>query len=84
LLAIKSPPKKHRKFTLRFGGNRNVQPVMKRAFVLRLNPEASPSNGKMVGRIEEVDTGRTVKFSSIEEFLAFLQQCLDDDATPAE
>ena len=49
---------------------------MKRAFVLRLTPEASPVDGKFEGRVEEVDSGRSLKFRSIEEFLGFLQQCL--------
>jgi hypothetical protein len=55
--------------------------VMKRAFVLRLTPEARPVNGTFHGRVEEVDSGRNVKFASIEEFLNFLQQCLDQQQT---
>lgn len=58
--------------------------VMKRAFVLRLTPEACPVNGLFQGRVEEVDSGRNVKFGSIEEFLNFLQQCLDHQQTPDE
>jgi hypothetical protein len=57
---------------------------MKRAFVLRLTPEARPVNGKFQGRVEEVDSGRNLKFGSIEEFLNFLQQCLDHQQTPDE
>jgi hypothetical protein len=57
---------------------------MKRAFVLRLNPEASPAVGVFAGRVEEVDTGRNLKFKSIEEFLGFLQQCLDTQQAPEE
>lgn len=57
---------------------------MKRAFVLRLTPEASPVDGKFEGRVEEVDSGRTRKFSSIEEFLGFLQQCLNHPQTQQE
>ena len=55
---------------------------MKRAFVLRLGPGANPVSRKLEGRVEEVDSGRNVKFVSIEEFLQFLQQCLDDDTKP--
>jgi hypothetical protein len=58
--------------------------VMKRAFVLRLTPEARPMNGMFQGRVEEVDSGRNVKFGSIEEFVDFLQQCLDHQQTPDE
>lgn len=38
-------------------------------------------NGMFQGRVEEVDSGRNVKFGSIEEFLKFLQQCLDQQQT---
>jgi hypothetical protein len=58
--------------------------AMKRAFVLRLTPEARPMNGMFQGRVEEVDSGRNVKFGSIEEFVDFLQQCLDHQQTPDE
>jgi len=57
---------------------------MKRAFVLRLSPEAHPVSGRLVGKIEEVDSGRNLRFSSIEELLAFLQQCLDEQQTSAD
>jgi hypothetical protein len=57
---------------------------MKRAFVLRLSPEASPASGVFAGRVEEVDTGRNLKFKSIDEFLSFLQQCLDTQQAPEE
>ena len=50
---------------------------MKRAFVIRLTLEAEPANGKFEGRVEEVDTGRTAKFLEVDDFLAFLQKCLD-------
>jgi len=51
---------------------------MKRAFVVRLSPEAEPVAGKFEGRVEEVDSGRTLRFRSVEEFLEFLQQCLNN------
>jgi hypothetical protein len=54
---------------------------MKRAFVLRLTPEARPAEGTFQGRVEEVDSGRNLKFGTIEEFLNFLQQCLDHQET---
>jgi hypothetical protein len=49
---------------------------MKRAFVLRLSPEANPAEGKFLGHVEEVDTGRELRFRSLEEFLAFVQDCI--------
>jgi hypothetical protein len=57
---------------------------MKRAFVLRLAPEARPVDGAFQGRVEEVDSGRNVKFGTREEFLNFLQQCLDHQQTADE
>jgi hypothetical protein len=57
---------------------------MKRAFVLRLTPEARPVDGTFQGRVEEVDSGRSAKFGAIEEFLNFLQQCLDHQRTADE
>jgi hypothetical protein len=55
--------------------------LMKRAFVIRLSPEANPGKGKFQGHIEEVDTGRELRFRSLEEFLAFVQDCIDADSS---
>jgi hypothetical protein len=49
---------------------------MKRAFVIRLSPDTNPEKGKFQGHVEEVDTGRELKFRSLEEFLAFVQECV--------
>jgi hypothetical protein len=49
---------------------------MKRAFVIRLSQEANLAEGKFQGHVEEVDTGRELKFRSLEEFLGFLQDCI--------
>lgn len=51
---------------------------MKRAFVLRLSPDTNPAKGNFQGHVEEVDTGRELKFRSVEEFLAFVQECVAD------
>jgi hypothetical protein len=51
---------------------------MKRAFVIRLTPDTNPAKGKFQGHVEEVDTGRELKFRSVEEFLAFVQECIAD------
>ena len=50
--------------------------VMKRAFVIRFSPETNPTEGTFQGHVEEVDTGRELRFRSLDEFLAFLQKCL--------
>ena len=55
---------------------------MKRAFVLRLTQEAQPAGGKFEGRVEEVDSGKSQRFASVDEFLSFLQRCLGDQSTP--
>jgi hypothetical protein len=57
---------------------------MKRAFVLRLTQEAQPVGGKFEGRLEEVDSGKSQRFASVEEFLSFLQRCLGDHSTPED
>jgi C4-dicarboxylate-specific signal transduction histidine kinase len=51
---------------------------MKRAFVLRLTQESQPVGGKFEGCVEEVDSGKSQRFASVEEFLSFLQSCLGD------
>jgi hypothetical protein len=51
---------------------------MKRAFVLRLTQEAQPVGGKFEGSVEEVDSGKSQRFASVDEFLSFLQRCLGD------
>jgi hypothetical protein len=57
---------------------------MKRAFVLRLTPEAQPLSGKFEGRVEEVDSGKTRRFVTVEELLEFLQKCLNENQTLAD
>jgi hypothetical protein len=51
---------------------------MKQAFVLQLGSETDISRRHFVGRVEEVDTGRELRFRSTEELLEFLAQCFDD------
>jgi hypothetical protein len=50
---------------------------MRRAFVLQLSPETEPAKRHFEGYIEEVDTGRELRFRSSEELLAFLGECFD-------
>jgi hypothetical protein len=51
---------------------------MKQAFVLQLGSETDISRRHFVGWVEEVDTGRELRFKSTEELLEFLAQCFDD------
>jgi hypothetical protein len=50
---------------------------MRRAFVLQLGPGTQPARGHFEGSIEEVDTGRELRFRSAEELLAFLGECFE-------
>ena len=43
-----------------------------KVYVLKLNQNASPGNGRIVGRLEHVSTGHQFHFSSGEELLACL------------
>lgn len=45
---------------------------MRGAFVIRLGPETNPSRGHFEGCIEEVDSGKELKFQSSTELLRFL------------
>jgi hypothetical protein len=45
---------------------------MRGAFVVRLGPGTEFARGQLEGWVEEVDTGKRVKFQSSEELLRFL------------
>jgi len=48
---------------------------MRQAFVLQLGADTDPARQHFVGVIEEVDTGRELRFKSTDELLAFLGEC---------
>ena len=50
---------------------------MRQAFVLTLGAETDPRRHYFVGFIEEVDTGRELRFRSTDELLEFLGQCFE-------
>jgi hypothetical protein len=50
---------------------------MRCAFVVRLGPKTKPSEGRFDGWVEEVDTGKELKFRSNEELLTFLGERFD-------
>ena len=50
---------------------------MRRAFVLQLARGTDPAGRHFEGAIEEVDTGRELRFRSTEELLAFLAECFE-------
>ena len=51
---------------------------MRQAFVLTLGYETEVNCRQFAGLIEEVDTGRELRFRSTEELLEFLAQCFED------
>jgi hypothetical protein len=51
--------------------------MMKLAFVLQLGTDTDVTRRHFVGRIEEVDTGRELRFNSTDELLTFLAECFD-------
>jgi hypothetical protein len=51
---------------------------MKLAYVLQLGSETDVARRHFVGSIEEVDTGRELRFNSTDELLAFLAECFDN------
>src|ERR1700722_1838172 len=71
-------PKDYRKSTFPGAIRLTLAQPMKRAFVIRLSPDTNPAKGKFQGHVEEVDTGRELKFRSVEEFLAFVHECIAD------
>ena len=50
---------------------------MRRAFVLQLALGTDPSRQHLEGCVEEVDTGRELRFRSTEELVAFLADCFE-------
>jgi len=51
---------------------------MRGAFVLRLGPKTDPMRSRFEGSVEEVDTGKRVRFQSAEELLRFLGQSFEE------
>jgi hypothetical protein len=50
---------------------------MRRGFVLQLGSDTQPPQRHYDGWIEEVDTGRELRFRSTEELLTFLAECFE-------
>jgi hypothetical protein len=48
---------------------------MKQAYVVKLGSETNPAKREFVGWVEQVDTGRELRFTSTEELLTFLAEC---------
>jgi len=57
---------------------------MRRAFVLRIAPDFDFDNGKVEGWVEEVDTGRELKFRSVSDLLTFLSRSVKESGKKKE
>jgi hypothetical protein len=57
---------------------------MRHAFVLRIAPDFDFDNNKVEGWVEEVDTGRELKFRSVPDLLTFLSACVKESAKRKE
>ncbi|MGA9641557.1 MAG: hypothetical protein WBQ72_09195 [Terriglobales bacterium] len=57
---------------------------MRRAFVLRIAPDFDSDNDRVEGWVEEVDTGRELKFRSAPDLLTFLSKCVKESAKKKE
>lgn len=51
---------------------------MRGAFVVRLGPGTDSARGEFEGSVEEVDTGKRLKFRSAEELLTFVGQSFEE------
>jgi hypothetical protein len=51
---------------------------MQQAFGLQLQQDADVKQGCFAGRVEHVDSGRCLRFRTLEEFLAFIEAHLTD------
>lgn len=51
----------------------------RRAFLVQLGADTDPSLGKLTGRIEHVDTGRSAHFESREELHVFVRRVLGEE-----
>ena len=50
---------------------------MRGAFVIRLTPEPEHGQNRFTGWVEEVDSGKELRFRSAEELLQFLRERLE-------
>jgi hypothetical protein len=51
---------------------------MRGAYVVRLGPGTDFAGGQFEGSVEEVDTGKRMKFQSTDELLKFLGQSFEE------
>ena len=54
---------------------------MRQAYVVKLGSETNSAEREFSGCVEEVDTGRELRFTSTEELLTFLAECFERGKT---
>ena len=54
-----------------------------KSFVLKLHRDAAPAEGRLIGRLEHVATGKQLNFNNAEELIACLAACATDGAACA-
>jgi hypothetical protein len=74
----------HGFFTLNFWSRRKLNLVMQGAFVVCLGSQGEQSQKELEGRIEEVDSGKSLRFHSGEELIEFLRNRQKDALTERE
>ena len=50
---------------------------MECAFVVQLPRQPRPERGAFAGRVEHVDSGCSIHFETVDEFLAFIASCVE-------
>ncbi len=74
----------HGFFTPYFWTCRKLNLVMQGAFVVCLGSQGEQSQEELEGRIEEVDSGKSLRFHSGEELIKFLRNRQKDAQTEQE
>jgi hypothetical protein len=54
---------------------------MRQAYVVKLGSETNSAEREFAGWVEEVDTGRELRFTSTEALLTFLAECFERGKT---
>lgn len=56
----------------------NLQLTPQRAFVIQFRADTDVTSGHLVGRVEHVVSGRSVRFATLDALLAFVTGVLQD------
>jgi hypothetical protein len=47
-----------------------------RSFVVQFSDDTAPPSGRFLGRVEHIESGRSRRFASLEELVAFVSEVL--------